>query len=123
MRSNKDNGTRHRFFTAAVSCAIWAALVGPARAGEDADGGATPAMKWGGYTQGEVAYTYRSPVHWSKLKARLELAGEGRFTEDLKWKLSAGAWYDAVFDITDFYPTDVANDQRTNFIAREVFLD
>ena len=80
-------------------------------------------VKWGGYTQGEFAYTYGKPDHWSKIRARLELQAEGRFSEELKWKLSGGAAYDAVFDVTNFYPSDVAHNQRTEFIAREVFLD
>ena len=59
------------------------------------------APKWKGYSQGEFAYTYPSPAHWSKLKGRLEVEVEGRFSEQMRWKLSGGASYDAVFDATD----------------------
>jgi hypothetical protein len=79
--------------------------------------------KWKGYSQGEFAYTYASPAHWSKLKGRLEVEVEGRFSEQARWKLSGGAFYDAVFDVTDFYPGAVAHDQRSEFIARENYLD
>ena len=81
------------------------------------------APKWKGYAQGEFAYTYPSPAHWSKLKGRFEVEVEGRFSEQLRWKLSGGASYDAVFDVTDFYPGAVAHDQRQEFIARENYLD
>ena len=83
----------------------------------------TTALKWKGYTQGEFAYTYATPAHWSKLKGRLEVEVEGRFSEQARWKLSGGAFYDAVFDVTDFYPPAVAHDQRSEFIARENYLD
>ena len=83
----------------------------------------TIAPKWKGYSQGEFAYTYPSPAHWSKLKGRLEVEVEGRFSEQMRWKLSGGASYDAVFDVTDFYPGDVAHGQRQEFIARENYLD
>jgi len=78
---------------------------------------------WKGYLQGELAYTYAEPVHWSEIRGRLEFQTEGRFTPALKWKFAAGAYYDAAFDGSNFFPPEVENNQRKEFIAREVFLD
>jgi hypothetical protein len=76
-----------------------------------------------GYVQTEVARTYASPDHWSKMLVRTEVSAQGRINQQVKWKLSGRLDYDAVYDLTDFYPPDVRKDQRLNFVARENFLD
>jgi hypothetical protein len=79
--------------------------------------------KISGYHQFEGAYTTASPDHGSKLKNRLELAATGTASAILKWKLSGGFWYDAIFNATNFYLPDVRHDQRFDAIARENYLD
>src|SRR5207302_7821586 len=54
---------------------------------------------------------------------RAELGAQGAFNEQVKWKLSGRVDYDAVYDLTNFYPPDVRKDQRLNFYARENYLD
>ncbi|MCC6531313.1 MAG: hypothetical protein IT531_02095 [Burkholderiales bacterium] len=79
---------------------------------------------WRGYLQTEFAHTYENPDHWSKARARVELGRQGRLTESLKYKISARADYDAVFDIErNFYPAEVKRDQRRDFQLRETYLD
>ena len=84
-------------------------------------GGSSFGLK--GYVQSEVARTYSSPTHWSKAITRAELAAQGAFSENVKWKLSGRLDYDAVYDLTDYYPGEVRRDQRWNLMARENYLD
>lgn len=76
-----------------------------------------------GFAQIEMARTFGKPDHWSKMLGRLEFGGTGRLGENVKWKLSARADYDAVFDVTNHYPGAVERDQRFNLMLRENYLD
>jgi hypothetical protein len=76
-----------------------------------------------GFVQLEMARTTEAPRHWSKLRTRGELGSQGTLGEGLKWKANVRLDYDAVFDINNFYPAAVANDQRTNATLRETYLD
>jgi hypothetical protein len=76
-----------------------------------------------GFIQNEIAYTYANPAHWSTLITRAELAAQGSFSGDVKWKLSGRVDYDPVYDLTHFYPGEVRKDQRLNFYARENYID
>ena len=82
-----------------------------------------PTAAWRGFSQLEFADTYASPTHASKLRLRSELANLGQLSANIKWKLSARLDYDAVHDISNFYPRDVRRDQRFEFFLRENFLD
>ena len=76
-----------------------------------------------GYVQFELARTISDPVHWSKMLARAELSSQGNLGNGIKWKLGARVDYDAVYDLYDFYPSDVKDDQRFNLYLRENYLD
>jgi hypothetical protein len=76
-----------------------------------------------GYAQAELARTIANPDHWSKMRLRSELTAQGRISDAVNWKLSGRVDYDAVYDVTDFYPADVRRDQRFNVMARENFID
>jgi len=78
---------------------------------------------WHGFVRGELAYTYGSPTHWSKMLVRSELDAQGALAENVKYKVGARLDYDFVYDATDFYPPDVRSDQRVNFLLRENYLD
>ncbi len=82
-----------------------------------------PASPWHGFFQGELARTYATPDHWSKFAGRLELGRRGRLANDMQWKISGRLDYNAVYDIEDFYPRAVRNDQRAEFHLRENYLD
>ena len=56
-----------------------------------AQGLSPPERTWSGWVQTDAAYTWPSPAHWSKLRARAELTGRGAIGPGLKWKLSARA--------------------------------
>jgi AMIN domain len=76
-----------------------------------------------GFYQFEGAYTTPAPAHFSKLKNRLEATWIGQFSENLKWKLGGGVFYDPVYDLGNFYPGPVRHDQRFEALARENYLD
>jgi hypothetical protein len=84
---------------------------------------AAPTRAWRGFVQGELAYTYASPAHWSNMLVRAELDATGAFSENVKWKVGARVDYDAVYDVTDFYPSDVRKDQRFHAFLRENYID
>jgi hypothetical protein len=104
------------------------------RAAQDEAKGATTAMGFGlkpgasgpglrGWVQAEVARTFGDPEHWSKMRLRTELTAQGRISERVGWKLSGRFDYDAVYDVTNFYPPAVRHDQRLEVMARENYLD
>ena len=80
-------------------------------------------IAWRGFLRGELAYTYADPGHWSKMRVRGELDGEGALTDAIRYHIGARVDYDFVYDATDFYPPDVRRDQRFDAMARENFID
>jgi len=71
----------------------------------------------------EFAHTYADPEHFSKAKLRTELSRTGQFNEYLKWKISGRFDYDAAYDLSNFYPSAVRQDQRYDFFVRENYVD
>ena len=84
---------------------------------------AAPEQGWKGFAQGELARTYADPGHWSKAHLRLEVSRQGRFSEQVKWKIGGRFDYDGVYDRSGFYPQPVRQDQRAGFALRENYLD
>jgi len=78
---------------------------------------------WRGFSQLEIAHTYSDPAHFSKAKLRTELSRTGQFNEYLKWKISGRFDYDAAYDLSNFYPSAVRQDQRYDFFVRENYVD
>lgn len=79
---------------------------------------------WRGYVQTDLAYTYSSPEHWSKARARVELTRQGRLSDTVRFRVSGRAEYDAAYDIESaYYAADVRRDQRRDFQLRETYLD
>ena len=96
------------------------ALFGDDRAKPAAPSRSSP---WHGFVRGELARTFASPSHWSKMLVRGELDASGTLTENVRYHVGARLDYDFVYDATDFYPRDVRRDQRVNFLLRENYLD
>lgn len=76
-----------------------------------------------GFVQFELARTTATPDHWSKMRTRADLSSQGTLGDGMKWKLGARFDYDAVFDVNNFYNSDVEKDQRFDAILRENYLD
>ncbi len=88
-----------------------------------AEKGQTESSSWRGYVQTEVARAYRDPGHWSKGRLRLDLNRQGQFSDQVKWKMGGRLDYDAAYDRSSFYPSQVRDDQRWGFALRENYLD
>jgi hypothetical protein len=82
-----------------------------------------PETKYFGFDQFETAYTYAHPAHWSKLTNRFEIGAQGAFSSTLKWKLSGRFDYNAIYDLSNFYPQAVKTDDRFKAMFRETYLD
>lgn len=106
---------------AAASREALFAAPGPAAA--QAAGKSAAGSRWHGFFQGEAAYTYASPGHWSKTLGRLELGTQGKLRPGVQYKLSGRVDYNPVYDLNDFYQSRVARDQRAEFHIRETYLD
>lgn len=88
-----------------------------------AEKSAAAARRLQGFVQFEAAHTTADPEHWSKLRLLGEVGSQGRLSDNVKWKASARFGYDAVFDATSRYSSEVAHDQRTMASLRETYLD
>jgi hypothetical protein len=81
------------------------------------------ALTISGFYQAEAAYTVSSPDHWSKLRNTIELSLQKKFTEQIDLKVSGRFFYDAVFDVSTFFPERVRKDQELEVTFRETYLD
>lgn len=112
-----------------AGCVVWAGVAGAADdlGLDDLLDVAKPADAGGGlhgFAEFSAARAYESPSHWSKLRARLNLQGGGRLSEQVKWKLSGRLDADAAPDIeSDVYPSAVRRDRRSEAMIREAYLD
>lgn len=88
------------------------------------EGGETHgAARLSGFAEFAAAYTTPDASHWSKQRARFELAATGRAVAGLRYKVSARAEVDAAYIGGDDYPSAVRNDQRRELSLREAYLD
>jgi hypothetical protein len=69
------------------------------------------------------AYTYSDPSHWSRAVNRFQLSAQGKVGENLKWKIGGRVDGDIVYGSSDFYLSDVRNDQKWNAFWRETYVD
>jgi hypothetical protein len=95
----------------------------PAISLPEAATGGTEAFKLFGSYQLEGAYTTPAPAHGSKFKSLIEAGVSGAPAEGIRWKLSGRFWYDAIYDVTGFYPRRVRDDARLFYDFRETYLD
>ena len=76
-----------------------------------------------GFYQNDLAYTYADKKHWSRFSNTLDLATKGRTTGGVAWKLGGRINYDPIYDLTDYYQSDVRKDQRFEAMIREAYAD
>ena len=76
-----------------------------------------------GFFQSELAYTTPNPEHLSKFRQTLELGVSGQWRPGLKWRVTGRFAYDAVFDLNDYYPDSVREDQQLEAMVRETYID
>jgi hypothetical protein len=82
-----------------------------------------PAAQLRGFVQFAPAYTYSSPGHWSRGVVRTQGEVSGRLSAGVKYKASVRLDLDPVYMGSDFYPSDVREDQRAELLVRETYLD
>ncbi|MGH7845021.1 MAG: DUF1302 family protein [Candidatus Binatia bacterium] len=101
--------------------------IDPTPAGETQNPPEPPATSspWSinGFYQAEAAYTVASPDHWSKLRNTFELGVQRNLTDEVELKVSGRFWYDAVYDVTTFFPGSVKRNARFEAMFRETYLD
>ncbi len=83
----------------------------------------TSKMSVTGFYQNDLAYTYAGDNHWSRFNNMLDVAAQGETTNGMGWKLGGRVNYDPIYDLTDFYPDAVRDDQRFEAMVREAYLD
>jgi hypothetical protein len=76
-----------------------------------------------GFYQNDLAYTYAGKKHWSRFNNTLDLATQGSTDGGVAWKLGGRLNYDPIYDLTDYYPSAVRDDQRFEAMIREAYLD
>jgi hypothetical protein len=76
-----------------------------------------------GFYQNDLAYTYAGDSHWSRFNNMLDVAAQGQAANGVGWKLGGRVNYDPIYDLTDFYPDAVRDDQRFEAMVREAYLD
>src|SRR5690242_10159203 len=70
----------------------------------------------------EFAYRLHDPGDVSKLKTLGWLDGKYTVSDAVTLRAAVRGWYDAVFDVTDRYPANVEQDQKTELSLREAVL-
>jgi hypothetical protein len=74
-------------------------------------------------SEGARAIDADAPPHWTKWRNTLDVELSGKVSEHFSWKLGGRGFYDAIYDLTDFYPDAVRRDQRFDARFRETFVD
>lgn len=80
-------------------------------------------MRLRGFFQTALAYTYPNPTHWSKFRNTLDASMTGSATGGIQWKLGGRLSYDPIYDLTNYYSSEVRRDQRLEASIREAYLD
>jgi len=80
-------------------------------------------VQFSGYLSEQAAYRVARPMNWSLLRTTAFGSGTGKITDDITYKISGRAYYDAVYDLTHQYPSAVADDQRQEFTLRDTYVD
>lgn len=76
-----------------------------------------------GFYQNDLAYTYGGKEHWSRFNNTLDLSAQGRTDQGFGWKLGGRVNFDPIYDITNYYPSAVREDQRFEAMIREAYID
>jgi len=84
---------------------------------------AEPALPINGFIETALAYNYSNPKHWSDALFRLQLGTNGHLDNDVKWKLSGRAEYNAAYDLSNYYSDTTRYQQRSRFQFEDAYLD
>ncbi|TCV82388.1 DUF1302 family protein [Sulfurirhabdus autotrophica] len=93
------------------------------RATENLKQSAPAPLQFTGFYQNDLAYTYADKKHWSRFNNTLDLSTKGRTAGGVAWKLGGRVNYDPIYDLTNYYPSEVRKDQRFEAMVREAYAD
>ena len=110
-----------QFLLGTLIAAAWP-MVAAQTAGGQAQAGER-AVQWSGWLQGDFARVLPEPAHTANARLMGEITGKGKWSGDLKWKLSARAAHDFAYGESDFYLPGVRRDQRSELAVREAYVD
>ena len=80
-------------------------------------------IRFSGFWQNSLAYTYPDDSHYSKFLNIFKLKLNGRLSENITWQAAGRLNYDPVFEFENFYPDAVEDDQKLDGWVDETFLD
>lgn len=90
---------------------------------EKTDSNTIGGVRFSGFWQNSLAYTYPDDAHYSKFLNVFKLRLKGRFSENISWQASGRLNYDPVFEFENFYPDAVEDDQKLDGWIDETFID
>lgn len=76
-----------------------------------------------GVLRQETAFRVGSPKDFSKIKQYVELNFKFLFNDTIHLKFGGRAWYDAIYDLTDQFPSDVDNQMKKEVALRDAYID
>jgi hypothetical protein len=76
-----------------------------------------------GFLQTDLAYTFAGTKHWSNFNNMLDLSTQGRTANGIGWKLSGRVNYNPIYDLTNYYPSSVGDDETFEAMFRETYID
>lgn len=82
-----------------------------------------PTMVIQGNTRFEVAHHIYSPSEFSKIKSQLSLTGRGELAPALRYRISGRTYYDAAYDVGNYYSDSATSDGRFEMQLRDTYLD
>jgi len=82
-----------------------------------------PGLRLSGFIRNDTALRVSAPQQLSMLQNYAYAAGTGQIGPHVSYKISGRLYYDAVYDITSNYPRPVADDQRSDAMVRDTYLD
>jgi hypothetical protein len=80
-------------------------------------------FRFSGYLQSDTAYTFAGPDHWSHFRHTAEVALEKQLADQINFKISGRFFYDAIYDVTTYFPDRVKSDARFDAMFRETYLN
>jgi len=80
-------------------------------------------LRQSGSLKNETAYRITHPTEFTKIRNQLILSEAGKFSDNLRFKVSGRAYYDAVFALTHNFPSNVRSDMQSEVELRDTYMD
>src|SRR4030095_10193199 len=80
-------------------------------------------FSYSGELRQETAFRVRGDSNFSKIRQFAKADVKFKFYDWMSMKLGGRAWYDAVYDLTDQYPSEVNDNMRKELSLRDAYLD